>query len=118
MHSSPPSRNWAASSRSQHQRSTRCLRWYRNVAGRLDSTAMMRSAKPGLSSAKSDIAAGGARLTARMGGQSVLTKFRAPANVRFAPPQADVPEKSAFDLDRAKTSSEGRPAWGPDLGII
>jgi hypothetical protein len=79
---------------------------------------MMRSAKPGLSSAKSDIAAGGARLTARMGGQSVLTKFRGLANVRFAPPQADVPEKSAFDLDRAKTSSEGRPAWGPDPGII
>src|SRR5450759_1646796 len=62
MHSSPPSRNWAASWRSQHQRSTRCLRWYRNVAGRLDSTAMMPSAKPGLSSAKFEIAAGGARL--------------------------------------------------------
>src|SRR5258706_4104092 len=28
-------------------------------------------------------------------------------NVRLAP-QAVVPEKSAFDLDRAKTSSEGR----------
>src|ERR1700685_4619641 len=54
MHSSPPSRKWVASSRSQHQRSTRCLRWYRNVAGRLDSTAMMPSAKPGLSCAKQD----------------------------------------------------------------
>src|SRR6202166_4374597 len=52
MRSSPPSRKWAASSRSQHQRSTRCWRWYRNVAGRLDSTAMMPSAKPGLSCAK------------------------------------------------------------------
>src|SRR3984885_5331262 len=39
MHSLPPSRKWAASSRSQHRRSTRCLRWYRNVAGRLASTA-------------------------------------------------------------------------------
>ena len=39
------------------------------------------------------------------------------ADIRFAP-QADVPEKSAFDLDRAKTSSEGRPAWGPDPGFI
>src|SRR6202167_1727888 len=48
MHSSPPSRKWAAWSRSQHRRSTRCWRWYRNVAGRLDSTAMMSaSAKPG-----------------------------------------------------------------------
>ena len=34
---------------------------------------MMPSAKPGLSSAKSDIAAGGARLTARMGGQQLYT---------------------------------------------
>src|SRR5271154_6201376 len=50
MHSSPPSRKWAASSRSQHQRSTRYLRWYRNVAGRLDSMEMMLSAKPPLPS--------------------------------------------------------------------
>src|ERR1022692_2003548 len=52
MPSAPPSRKWAASSRSQHQRSTRCLRWYRNVAGRLDSTAMMPSAKPEIPCAK------------------------------------------------------------------
>src|ERR1700733_892733 len=52
MRSSPPSRNWGASSRSQPQRSTRCLHWYRNVVGRLASTAMMPSAKLGLSSAK------------------------------------------------------------------
>src|ERR1039457_6487694 len=52
MHSSPPSRKWAASSRSQHQRSTRCLRWYRNVSGRLDSIAMRPSAKPGIPCAK------------------------------------------------------------------
>src|SRR6202051_1290109 len=54
MHSSPPSRKWAASSKSQHQRSTRCLRWYKNVAARLDSTTLMSSAKPALSGAKQD----------------------------------------------------------------
>src|ERR1700722_8029713 len=39
MHSLPPSRKWAASSRSQHRRSTRCLPWCRSAAGKLDSTA-------------------------------------------------------------------------------
>jgi hypothetical protein len=34
-----------------------------------------------------------------------------------SPPQAVVPEKSAFDLDRAKTSSEG-VGLGSDPGFI
>jgi hypothetical protein len=38
------------------------------------------------------------------------------ANVRFAP-EPDVPEKSAFDLDRAKTSSEGRRSGGQIQGL-
>jgi hypothetical protein len=39
-----------------------------------------------------------------------------PADGRFAP-QASVPEKSAFDLDRATTSSEGRRPGGQIQGL-
>src|ERR1700722_14310646 len=62
MHSSPPCRNWVASSGLQHRRSTRCLRWFRNVADRLECMAMMTSAKTGFWSAKSDITAGTVQL--------------------------------------------------------
>jgi hypothetical protein len=46
-----------------------------------------------------------------------LADFGGAPNVRFALPQADVPEKSAFDLDRAKTSSEGRRPGGQIQGL-